>query len=178
VLLIALAATACSGVIVPGEGYDGSSQPGDDLSETPSDDGDDQGGDDLEDLDDANLEQIDIEGPSVLPHVQRFANRACAAVASCQPSTYAGHSPVAAQALDNLVTPAYGQTSADDNQLGDTLAEYALAHKAENGIDYVIWLQRINFGDGNGWKAMENRGSITQNHYDHVHISFEQTAPE
>jgi hypothetical protein len=39
----------------------------------------------------------------------------------------------------------------------------------------VIWRQRIN--SGTGWRAMEDRGSITQNHYDHVHVSFDETAP-
>ncbi len=36
---------------------------------------------------------------------------------------------------------------------------------------YVIWRQRYN--DGSGWDPMEDRGSITANHYDHVHVSFE-----
>jgi hypothetical protein len=53
---------------------------------------------------------------------------------------------------------------------GDQLADYALKYKDELRIKYVIWKQRINFG--NGWKGMENRGSITANHFDHVHISF------
>ncbi len=53
---------------------------------------------------------------------------------------------------------------------GDQLADYALKYKDELRIKYVIWKQRINFG--NGWKGMENRGSATANHFDHVHISF------
>ena len=53
---------------------------------------------------------------------------------------------------------------------GDRIAKCALANKEELGVEYVIWQQRINYGDG--WERMENRGSITENHYDHVHISF------
>lgn len=53
---------------------------------------------------------------------------------------------------------------------GDQLADYALKYKDELRIKYVIWKQRINYG--NGWKGMENRGSATANHFDHVHISF------
>jgi hypothetical protein len=34
---------------------------------------------------------------------------------------------------------------------------------------------RIDSGDG--WRPMEDRGSITQNHCDHVHVSFEPSAP-
>jgi D-alanyl-D-alanine dipeptidase len=59
---------------------------------------------------------------------------------------------------------------------GDRIAECALANQDELGIDYVIWEQRINHGDG--WDRMSDRGSDTENHYDHVHISFERNAPE
>lgn len=120
---------------------------------------------------------VDIEGPAVLPHVQRFANRVCGATGACSISTYEGHQPVAARALDLLASDVYGERPTDGNALGDATAQYALDHMTENGIDYVIWMQRINLGDGNGWKPMEDRGSITQNHYDHVHVSFEETAP-
>ncbi len=54
---------------------------------------------------------------------------------------------------------------------GDQLAEYALRYQNQLKITYVIWKQRINFGSG--WKGMEDRGSITANHFDHVHISFD-----
>ncbi|WP_232665020.1 hypothetical protein [Pseudonocardia sp. TRM90224] len=53
---------------------------------------------------------------------------------------------------------------------GDQLAQCALNNKKELGITYVIWRQRINYGSG--WEAMEDRGSPTANHYDHVHVSF------
>lgn len=54
---------------------------------------------------------------------------------------------------------------------GDQLADYALKYKDDLRIKYVIWKQRINFGDG--WHGMPNRGSATANHFDHVHISFD-----
>ncbi|MGI5125530.1 hypothetical protein ACQEVB_01830 [Pseudonocardia sp. CA-107938] len=53
---------------------------------------------------------------------------------------------------------------------GDALAACALKNKAALGITYVIWRQRINFGQG--WQGMEDRGGVTANHYDHVHVSF------
>jgi hypothetical protein len=118
---------------------------------------------------------VDITGPDVLPHVQRFANVACGVLDACTISTYEGHQPTAARALDLLVSDQYGSVPSDDNALGDALAQLALDQLVEHGITYVIWRQRINFGDG--WDAMEDRGSITQNHYDHVHVSFEETAP-
>lgn len=58
-----------------------------------------------------------------------------------------------------------------NSAVGDTIAEFVLANKARFGVTYVIWKQRYN--DGNGWSFMEDRGSSTANHYDHVHISFE-----
>ncbi|MGH3241440.1 MAG: hypothetical protein ACRDNL_13765, partial [Spirillospora sp.] len=54
---------------------------------------------------------------------------------------------------------------------GDQVAGYAVANARRLGISYVIWRQRIWNVRGGGWRAMEDRGSITQNHYDHVHIS-------
>jgi hypothetical protein len=55
---------------------------------------------------------------------------------------------------------------------GDRIAKCALANQEELGIAYVIYKQRVNYGDG--WERMEDRGGITENHYDHVHISFER----
>jgi hypothetical protein len=42
------------------------------------------------------------------------------------------------------------------------------------GVSYVIWRQRYwPVGRAVGaWSGMEDRGSPTQNHYDHVHISL------
>nr|WP_257910083.1 hypothetical protein [Janibacter limosus] len=37
-------------------------------------------------------------------------------------------------------------------------------------IKYIIWQQRIWFPNGSS-KMMSDRGSATQNHYDHVHVS-------
>jgi len=37
-------------------------------------------------------------------------------------------------------------------------------------VKYIIWRQRIWF-PGGSWKAMADRGGVTANHYDHVHIS-------
>lgn len=69
----------------------------------------------------------------------------------------------------------YGKVPTDGNKLGDTVAAYALEHMPDHAVMYVIWRQRYN--DGSGWDPMEDRGSITQNHYDHVHVSFEETGP-
>lgn len=62
-----------------------------------------------------------------------------------------------------------------DSSLGDALATYVLNNQGWLNVSYVIWQQRYN--DGSGWSFMEDRGSPTQNHYDHVHVSFNQGGP-
>jgi hypothetical protein len=53
---------------------------------------------------------------------------------------------------------------------GYEVADYVLANMGGFGVNYVIYEQQINFGAG--WEPMEDRGSVTANHFDHVHISF------
>jgi hypothetical protein len=58
-------------------------------------------------------------------------------------------------------------------ELGDGIADYVLERRALFAVKYVIWHQRINHGDG--WVPMEDRGGVTANHFDHVHVSFNGT---
>lgn len=58
----------------------------------------------------------------------------------------------------------------DHHDKGDEIAAYALANIDELSVKYVIWQQRINYGSG--WESMEDRGGVTANHRDHVHVSF------
>ncbi len=118
---------------------------------------------------------VDITGPAVLPHVQLFANAMCSATGACEVGTRVGHSPSAERAIDILTSDVYGKRPTDDNALGDAVAEFTLAHMEQYGVTYLIWRQRYN--DGSGWDPMDDRGSITANHYDHVHVSFDATAP-
>ncbi|MEO3785956.1 hypothetical protein ABGB12_21725 [Actinocorallia sp. B10E7] len=54
---------------------------------------------------------------------------------------------------------------------GDQVAQFAINNARKYGVKYVIWKQRIYDMRSPGWSAMSDRGSITQNHFDHVHIS-------
>ncbi|MGY2129500.1 hypothetical protein [Blastococcus sp. SYSU DS0617] len=56
--------------------------------------------------------------------------------------------------------------------LGDAIAAYHVAHWNELGVDYVIWQQRMLSSPGGSWKQMENRGGVTANHFDHVHVNY------
>ena len=63
---------------------------------------------------------------------------------------------------------------------GDQLAEYLTKHMDELGVYYIIWKQRFYmpqqniYGPANTWNLMSNRGGVTANHYDHVHVSFKK----
>lgn len=113
---------------------------------------------------------VEIEGPPVQPHVQVFADDACRIVGACRASTYEGHSPSADLALDLPTSDSYGTLPTDGHAFGDEVAAFAVDNRSKYRIEYVIYRQRINLGSG--WEAMEDRGSITQNHYDHVHVTF------
>ncbi len=56
---------------------------------------------------------------------------------------------------------------------GNAVAAFFQARAADYNIKYIIWRQRIWYpGSSSGaWRMMADRGGITANHYDHVHIS-------
>ena len=61
---------------------------------------------------------------------------------------------------------------------GDQLAEYLTKNMNELGVYYIIWKQKYYmpqfniYGPANTWNLMPDRGGVTANHYDHVHVSF------
>lgn len=110
-----------------------------------------------------------IAGFTMLPHVQAYADAMSAATGAVSMGTYNGHDPAANQAID-VFTPV------DSTVLGDKITAFAIQHFATYGIRYIIYRQRIyNPEIGTYWRAMEDRGSNTQNHFDHVHHSFYAT---
>jgi hypothetical protein len=62
--------------------------------------------------------------------------------------------------------------------IGEPIAEWVMNNRASLGLKYVIWGQKIwnpsldSVKPWSQWRAMEDRGSITANHWDHVHVSF------
>ena len=66
----------------------------------------------------------------------------------------------------------------ESSELGDKIAEYAIQNMASRGISYIIWKQRFyapfdsKYGPANTWNPIPDRGSVTENHYDHVHVSM------
>ena len=68
------------------------------------------------------------------------------------------------QALDIMIP---------DSATGDAIAEFARANAGELGVSEVIWSQQIWTvqRSSEGWRWMEDMGSATANHYDHVHVT-------
>jgi Transglycosylase-like domain len=56
-----------------------------------------------------------------------------------------------------------------NTQLGNSMKDYFLTNAANFGVEYALWQQRQWNPDGTS-SPMEDRGSPTQNHMDHVHV--------
>nr|WP_221473443.1 hypothetical protein [Planomonospora venezuelensis] len=74
------------------------------------------------------------------------------------------------RACDFMMSSGGAMPSATGVRLGDEIAAWAIKNRNKLGVKYVIWRQRINHGSG--WRFMSDRGGVTANHYDHVHISM------
>lgn len=53
---------------------------------------------------------------------------------------------------------------------GDAVAAWVQSHAGEFNVEYIIWRQRY-WAPGGSWELMEDRGSPTANHMDHVHVT-------
>lgn len=66
------------------------------------------------------------------------------------------------QALDIMVS----------SDLGTQIANFVMANRAELGVEYIIWRQRIwRPATSSTWRGMSSRGGATANHMDHVHVT-------
>ena len=71
------------------------------------------------------------------------------------------------QAIDVMIP---NPTSPHGKALGNAILRFALQHSHEFSLNHVIWQQTMYNPDGSS-SRMEDRGSPTQNHMDHVHIA-------
>ncbi len=110
-----------------------------------------------------------VAGYEVLPHVQLFADRVREATTVQTIGTYPGHSPSLERALDLFV-------SVNSTTVGNAICQFAFDNLARFGVRYLIYRQRIWHRLDPVWRWMADRGDLTQNHFDHVHISFETEA--
>ncbi len=60
-----------------------------------------------------------------------------------------------------------------DSATGDAIAEFVQDNYKALGVSQIIWAQHIWTVQrmSEGWRWMEDRGSATANHYDHVHVT-------
>lgn len=85
-----------------------------------------------------------------------------------------GHGHNSGLAVDFMV----GFGTNVDSALGQKIADYFQNNFDALGCYYLIWQQHFymnienKYGSANTWNPMEDRGSPTQNHMDHVHVSF------
>ncbi len=56
---------------------------------------------------------------------------------------------------------------------GWEVAEFVRANYAELGVSYIMYSQKIWSVErgSEGWRSVSDRGSVTANHYDHVHVT-------
>lgn len=107
----------------------------------------------------------DIEA-SLTPDAIRVYRAVCARFPSIE--SYGGYrsgggAHSEGRAVDFMVT----------GDLGDQIAAWVREHHAVLGVSEVIWEQQIWTVErsSEGWRWMEDRGSPTANHYDHVHVT-------
>ncbi len=102
---------------------------------------------------------------AIQPAAVKVYRSVCAAFPEL--TTYGGQDGhgehVNGQAIDFMVP---------NSGVGQRLADYLYAHHAEFDLFDIIWSQSIWTIErsGEGFRSMEDRGSPTANHFDHVHI--------
>lgn len=73
-------------------------------------------------------------------------------------------------ALDIMVSSTYPPLSPQGIALGNGIRDFLLKNAKVLGVDHVIWRQHMYY-PGGGVEAMEDRGGLTANHFDHVHVA-------
>jgi hypothetical protein len=89
----------------------------------------------------------------------------------CYRSGSSGEHPLG-RACDFMMSSGGSMPTPDMQAMGDSIAAWAIKNGSKLGVKYVIWRQRIYNLGSPGWRGMSNRGGITANHYDHVHLSM------
>lgn len=113
-----------------------------------------------------------VSGGKVQPYVQKAAEDIKGKFPNAKASTYKGHQPSIDRAIDWFDSPSTMQK----------IANYAAQNWKNLNIDYVIYKQKFwapyknMYGGAGKWSPMPDRGSPTQNHMDHVHMSFKGSA--
>lgn len=70
----------------------------------------------------------------------------------------------------DIMTDILGESTTTGQALGDKIVAYLAENSACFHIQWIIWNQQI-WEPGQGWTPMPNRGGVTANHMDHVHVN-------
>jgi len=70
------------------------------------------------------------------------------------------------RALDIMLTPRA------ESALGHRIANYLIKHAKDFNVDHIIFEQQIWTPGNPHWRHMADRGSITANHFNHVHVAI------
>ncbi|PSN65119.1 hypothetical protein BS50DRAFT_611283 [Corynespora cassiicola Philippines] len=106
--------------------------------------------------------------------VERFPGRVrevgCVRACGCG----SGSDHCCGKAVDLMCSDAGGTATLS----GKEIAEWIMNNRGRLNLKYVIWGQKIwnpsqdKVKGWKNWRTMEDRGDITANHWDHVHVSF------
>jgi hypothetical protein len=116
--------------------------------------------------------QISNSAGGVASRVQAAADVVVSNVPGAAGLTIGGTRPSAADPGGHPSGLALDYMVMSDAALGDAIAQYHIANWDSLGVEYIIWQQRMLSSPGGGWSSMEDRGSTTANHYDHVHVNY------
>jgi hypothetical protein len=109
---------------------------------------------------------------SVKPQTQAAANMVVSNVPGAAAITLGGTRASAADPHGHPSGLALDYMVLSDNALGEAIIAYHRAHWDELGVEYLIYKQRMLSSPNGSWVGMEDRGSPTANHMDHVHVNY------
>src|SRR4051794_24199757 len=110
-------------------------------------------------------------GP-VRPQTQAAANQVVSNVPGADAITLGGTRPSATDPHGHPSGLALDYMVLSDTALGEAIVAYHIAHWSELGVEYLIYKQRMLSSPTGSWVVMEDRGSPTENHMDHVHVNY------
>lgn len=117
----------------------------------------------------SGIDQLNANGKAVVNHVIATYPKIRTIYGWRASSDYSSDHPNG-RAVDIMIP---NWSDAAMSEYGWTIARDFLANASKYKVTYIIYRQQIwnaSYPE-RGWRAMEDRGSVTANHYDHVHVS-------
>lgn len=121
-----------------------------------------------------NVARISNSAGPVRPQTQAAANAVVSNVAGAEAITLGGTRRDAVDPDGHPAGLAIDYMVLSDRALGEAIVAYHIAHWNQLPVHYIIYRQSILMSPNGGWQAMQDRGSPTANHMDHVHVSYQR----